>query len=461
MDRNQRLAVCAAHLALEMLDPATRKKLSDDIGVVLGLEGKTDKSVAAIRRVHADSVTRRLRKRWRETENAIPEAEMEAALGAIAGELRRGRASNAYSLPGLMPNVVSGRVANMLSLRGPNYIVDAGGGSFGAALQFALDMLQQRLCSVVLAGGIGAAVGSSASLLYNHGGRPLAEAAFLLAITTAELAEREGLPVLARISLQKGGPKADRSREPYLAGADGSWETARALDAFRRSGESSTATVGESIVCFSAAAETAAQPERPVSDDISDISDISLTTPVWQMLSRIVSPAAVPESVLLLVDEPEAAAAFAAGDVRITVRSVRDVDLADDAAAGAALRDLDPAAFDLVLAFRDLRRPKTTLRDSQPLLDLLFATTRHFYDRIAAGHTALAALTTTAASERPDPATGLFGGFMKSLARELPNARCRAVHVDAAPSTEVLRHLFDELGRPAGPVEVFYQRNIP
>ncbi len=101
MDRHQRLAVSVAQLALESIDPATRKKLSDDLGLVLALEGKTNKSIEMIRRVHADSVARRLRKRWSETEMPIAEAELTAATARIVDELRHGQPSNAYSLPGL------------------------------------------------------------------------------------------------------------------------------------------------------------------------------------------------------------------------------------------------------------------------------------------------------------------------------------------------------------------------
>ena len=56
--------------------------------------------------------------------------------------------------PGLVPNVVSGRIANRLDLMGPNYIVDAACASSLVSIELAIRELWSGRCDMVLAGGI-------------------------------------------------------------------------------------------------------------------------------------------------------------------------------------------------------------------------------------------------------------------------------------------------------------------
>ena len=58
------------------------------------------------------------------------------------------------SMPGELPNIVSGRVANMLNLRGPNFITDAACASSFAAVEAAVEMLTEHKIDAVIAGGV-------------------------------------------------------------------------------------------------------------------------------------------------------------------------------------------------------------------------------------------------------------------------------------------------------------------
>ncbi|MEZ4591560.1 MAG: SDR family NAD(P)-dependent oxidoreductase [Chloroflexota bacterium] len=58
------------------------------------------------------------------------------------------------SMPGELPNIVSGRVANMLNLRGPNFITDAACASSFAAVEAAVEMLTEHKVDAVIAGGV-------------------------------------------------------------------------------------------------------------------------------------------------------------------------------------------------------------------------------------------------------------------------------------------------------------------
>ena len=47
------------------------------------------------------------------------------------------RPSGRYTLPGVIPNLVTGRISNLFDLRGPNFIVDDAGGLIGFFLLLA------------------------------------------------------------------------------------------------------------------------------------------------------------------------------------------------------------------------------------------------------------------------------------------------------------------------------------
>ncbi len=65
------------------------------------------------------------------------------------------------SMPGELPNIVSGRVANVLNLRGPNFITDAACASSFAAIQAAVEMLSEHQVDAVVAGGVDRNMGAS------------------------------------------------------------------------------------------------------------------------------------------------------------------------------------------------------------------------------------------------------------------------------------------------------------
>ncbi|GIL15579.1 MAG: hypothetical protein BroJett039_07520 [Chloroflexota bacterium] len=58
------------------------------------------------------------------------------------------------SMPGELPNIVSGRVANVLNLRGPNFITDAACASSLAALDAAWELLSNHKADAVITGGV-------------------------------------------------------------------------------------------------------------------------------------------------------------------------------------------------------------------------------------------------------------------------------------------------------------------
>lgn len=58
------------------------------------------------------------------------------------------------AVPGLVPNILTGRIANRLDLMGPNYIIDAACSSSIIAVQLAINELRSGSADIMLAGGV-------------------------------------------------------------------------------------------------------------------------------------------------------------------------------------------------------------------------------------------------------------------------------------------------------------------
>ena len=65
----------------------------------------------------------------------------------------RSRRIGPETVPGLIPNIIVGRIANRLDLMGPTYTVDAACASSLVALQLAVRDLLDGDCDLALAGG--------------------------------------------------------------------------------------------------------------------------------------------------------------------------------------------------------------------------------------------------------------------------------------------------------------------
>jgi acyl transferase domain-containing protein/phosphopantetheinyl transferase len=91
------------------------------------------------------------------------------ALGEVRKTLSRSLpVCNADIAPGLVPNVMTGRIANRLNLRGPNYLVDAACSSSLLAVGAAIDELRAGRSSLMLAGGVNASLPAEVSVIFTQ-----------------------------------------------------------------------------------------------------------------------------------------------------------------------------------------------------------------------------------------------------------------------------------------------------
>ncbi len=197
MDASQYLAALAAEKIFDTLPDGWLDANREGVGVVLGLTSKTERGVRANERIFLD----RLHRLFTEQEPPQSLAPGDAArlLEGVTEVIKTDVIpSGPYTLPGLMPNVAASRIPSLYNLNGPNIVVDRGGRSLFEALHAAGHLLRHGDCAMALAGGLHAFTGHE---------QADNEAALLLALTTRDTAQQEGLPVLATLDL--AAPSSD------------------------------------------------------------------------------------------------------------------------------------------------------------------------------------------------------------------------------------------------------------
>ncbi len=207
-DTAQLLALVVAKQALdEARKMATAAIDPDRISVVLGVASATELTVqmgARLQRPHWEAGLRA---------SGVPEDEIGAICERIAGMYTPWQES---SFPGLLGNVVAGRIANRLDLGGTNYVTDAACASSLSALQVALHELYLGESDMVLTGGADALndilmfmcfsktpafspTGDCRPFSDKADGTIIGEGFGFLALRRLEDAERDGQPIYAVI----------------------------------------------------------------------------------------------------------------------------------------------------------------------------------------------------------------------------------------------------------------------
>ena len=225
MDAGQFLALLAADEVLPALGDHL-KSLRDEIGIVIGVESKTERGIQANKRIFLD----RLKRRFAEdkTTDGLSLADRADMLDRVFAAVKREVIpSGPYTLPGMMPNVISGRVANMFELHGPNVVIDMGSNSLFQSLMVAKDFLMHGECKAVLAGALNAVRARPED----------AEVAFLTILTTEKTARELKLPIACLLTSNDSATQCAISpspTQPYYRGAQRAIEISEAIAAARK-----------------------------------------------------------------------------------------------------------------------------------------------------------------------------------------------------------------------------------
>ncbi|UXI65952.1 type I polyketide synthase [Tahibacter amnicola] len=145
-DTSQLLALIAARAVLE--DAAREQFETMDrsrISVILGVTSAQELLFSLVSRLQRPVWQKALR------ETGLPEDEVQAACERIAAQYVPWQEA---SFPGLLGNVVAGRIANRLGLGGTNCVTDAACASSFSAIQMAVNELQLGDSDLVISGGV-------------------------------------------------------------------------------------------------------------------------------------------------------------------------------------------------------------------------------------------------------------------------------------------------------------------
>lgn len=185
MDPSQFLSTLAAEKVLNTIE-GKWQQLRDSIGVVVGMESGTERSAWTRERLLSDQVKRRAL-------TDTPYQHSVTMLQAIDNLKEKRPASTPYTLPGLLPSITASRVSFLFNLQGPNMIVDSGKNSLMQAVATAARLLRSGDSALMIAGGINC---------YSETGRADGEAACLVGLTTAAIAEQYGMDVICEIRIE-------------------------------------------------------------------------------------------------------------------------------------------------------------------------------------------------------------------------------------------------------------------
>jgi acyl transferase domain-containing protein/NAD(P)-dependent dehydrogenase (short-subunit alcohol dehydrogenase family)/acyl-CoA thioesterase FadM len=491
MDRSHILAVRAAEEVVSRLSEVWAK-LRTETGIIVGFGGKTRRGIEASLRVYADHLRRRLAEINPGIENG--DGPLDLLRDELFEAVRRITPSGPYTLPGLMPNVMAGRVANAFNITGPNLVLDADRLSLYHALREAERLLRFREARFVLAGGIGSCAGADVDRVRwassQHDTRPTGEAVVMVGLMLPAAAHELGLPVLGRLSFS---PPTDLSQERLhrvgaaapvcLLGAEGAVELAGALELIRRQGGSAAvewtdAASGQTfgLTLTSERAASVSPPQAPKSENLPEEVASLLAVPVRWMTPRWmrenVSPSAKSGHldmlpVLIVTDqptrwmEPESQTILSKWSYRLVcpasaaIPGAVAIDLSSTSAMEQSLRQLDGLPYEAVLVLKDLRSVDAlesvtgSANVAGGLIELLFAVVRHGYQRLERGLVSVGALCLHGAvgNESLHPYTGLVSGFLRSLVRELPRAVCKQVNTADGDLASAIPLLEAELGQ--------------
>jgi len=446
IDRCQLMALECGHQLREQLGDAWAAH-ADRTGVFIGHLGPTRAGMLYANRCYLDDIADALRSNPRLADSGfLPEF-----LDRLRDDARRlVPASNEDSFPGMMPNVISARVANYFGLNGPNLTIDAGLGSALAAFDVACRYVRAGDIDVALVGGInGNTLPELRALLGNEApGVDPAEGAFLFAVVGERLANQAGLPALGWVP--DDGPQPETSRAARVdCGADP--DTARYL------GGAGALAVLRALLTRTGAVDigchdgTATPPMRLESCEIrrktldSRFTDPAERAPGAPLQVRrhvpelAPEPSAVtgrtepflPDGVVLLTDRPELVAALEPLPPDVRVLSCAPVDAVRD--GWRHLPEVTPDTVDAALAGRSPRhvRVLADLTASAPAADCLTAgapglEALHdltFLVLQRCGDAPVTALLLGAIVDgAPHPYLGLFSGLMKTAHLESPDS---------------------------------------
>lgn len=190
MSRAQFLSVIAAD---PLIKSAKDNSVSTDrFGIVLSFNDKCDRACAANLHIYKDRILRLI-----QGESPASNQLLELVQEWYQEFETEHLPAAAYTLAGIMPNVITGRVANLYDLKGPNFVISDNQNHGYAAIKIAQDLLLSGDADYMLCGIMGLERSPFTPQSYLTRTR---EGIVWLALSTKRFAQQNNLPVISEIT---------------------------------------------------------------------------------------------------------------------------------------------------------------------------------------------------------------------------------------------------------------------
>ncbi len=475
MDVSHYLAMQSAEEVLTSMSPKWAE-FKNNIGVVLGIESKTERGIEAIERIFLDFFKRIMLQQ--KSISKLKAIDFDRILNKLIEHKKTSVIpSGPYTLPGLMPNVAASRITNIFNLRGPNIVIDKGRDSLLQSLFVANQFLESNDCDIVLAGAISTGH-KSIDLSFK-------EATVLYALVTEEYAQKNDLNILSTISVDSN--LAVKINDNLLDFTN---------DTAEYKGSYGLTTLAEAINQKKADNIKTAQkkeheyPEVKISNtqDItnsftSKTYDYIRQTPIYNFtpkLKEVVKQntrvSLQNDKFLFVIDqvhkwqELEKSGVLDAIEYTVIYQGKENIALNNAIIINLELdnndqilRKLEDVRFDTIIGLKYLGDYKVdsllenNFIEERQLIDLLFTITKLHYDHIKTGAIKLLTVCLDAfENENPNGYTGLLSGFIKSVTRELSSATCKMIALDHDNLFKAIQQIETELGQSDHYPEAYY-----
>ncbi|RDI68047.1 SDR family oxidoreductase [Nocardia pseudobrasiliensis] len=406
-----------------------------EIGVLLGHFGETRNATLYATRCYLDDAAAALR-----ADPALADQPwLEPMLADIAAEVRAlTPPATENTFPGMMPNVIPARVSNYFGLNGLNMTVDTGFTAALSAIDVAARYLRTGALRMALVGGInGNTTAEQRALLGDllPADAPIAEGAFLLAMTTEETAKQSGLSILGFLDPVAAdtagdiecGARTDSARPNFLGG-EGAFGVLAALRSVASGGEAIVRCHGED-----GAPDAAIRVSGP---DAGRSLSTGVDSHAWELAPEPGTAVRPPieflpdATTILLVEDPDVLRGMVISERTIVLSSSRLPRVSPEVVA-ELLKDVPHARHLRLVA--DLSGAVDTDRTDalRGLHDLWFLVAQHLSNQLAEPDASTVALLTHAlTATTPHPYVGLFTGAIKVAALERPRSTTFALVTD-------------------------------
>jgi NAD(P)-dependent dehydrogenase (short-subunit alcohol dehydrogenase family)/3-oxoacyl-(acyl-carrier-protein) synthase len=480
------------------------RRRGDRTAVLVGHMGPTRNATLYAQRCHLDATRALL--------SAGDPATWEAGLGEIFGryaEHVRGLVpeSNEDSFSGCMPNVIPARVANYLDLHGPNMTIDTGLASTLSSLAVAVRYLRAGEVDLALVAGInGNSTPEAQATLVGADAPCVAEGAVAFAVVRESTARENGLPVLALVdpcvppaagSSDAESAYARDARWTGYLGAAGALAVLRAiLDPEPAMTVISSSTpkvpIALRLQCQPITSPPAADPVPTSSPQAADVQLLDPMSYAANQRTRVrrhvveletssleaVRPPLdlVPPGTVVLTDNPLLLSSIvpSPGSLLLSTCASAQPPGADaDFPAITMLPEVTEQAVNDALstlgsAIRHVRLVTDLTAAADPegdrgadpggvlaLHDLLFLTVRTAYASLRASGSLVTCLLGGLPGGHVHPYAGMFTGFVKSAAMEMPDCRAFAlVTATRDPAAGLAQAVKESTARQQLPVTV-------